>query len=214
MSCYLIICRKCKSLLNCAFCNKLKLVLHLIELGVAMDCETTVFSSKEHNGSIKKHGLEWNRRYFITWLRIICLYPLNANASKVANGIALIIRFGLWVVNLVAHILQLFLFYKLGYETASSTEYWNAVIDYWNWTAHNLAVHCLIFFIELRQNNWMQLNKLLVKNDNAMQHYDSKTSLRLKNRSIWAIVYIVVAVRHQFNPFSNVLLNIKANIVV
>ena len=172
------------------FCNR-------FTKGFAMDCEMTVLSECEQNSlSVKQqqHGLEWNWRYFINWLRFISLYPLTNNPSKVANGIALIIRFGLWVVNLVAHILQLFLFYYYGYDTPLATEYWNAVIDYWNWTAHSLAVHYIIIFVALRKNHWMRLNKLLVKIDNAMQGYDAKTSLRLKNKSILALIYITLTV--------------------
>ena len=90
----------------------------------------------EGSTSGQNRKLEWNWRYFITWLRVISLYPL----SNVSNVIALTIRFALWTINLVAHVAQLFLFYKLGYETASPTEYWNAVIDYWNWTVHNILI--------------------------------------------------------------------------
>lgn len=148
----------------------------------------------EGSTSGQNRKLEWNWRYFITWLRVISLYPL----SNVSNVIALTIRFALWTINLVAHVAQLFLFYKLGYETASPTEYWNAVIDYWNWTVHNILIHCLIIFVSLRKNHWMQLIQLLIKNDSTMQRYESKTSLKLKNRSILGLFYIAVAVRNYF----------------
>jgi hypothetical protein len=163
-----------------------------------MDCEMRVLSNSELNknrGAIKQSGLVWNWRYFITWLRIISLYPLTENPTIVINGIALIVRFGLFVVNVVAHVMQLFMFYNLGYDAALATEYWNAVIDYWNWTVHTLVVHYLIIFIALRKNHWFELNHLLVKIDHFMEQYDSKTSLRLKNRSIMGLLYIVSTVR-------------------
>ena len=163
-----------------------------------MDCETIVFTTNKEKCAVQQRGLDWNWRYFTAWLRIICLYPLPASASKAANGIALLVRFMLFLINVGAHVAQIFLFYKLGYETSSTTEYWNAVIDYWNWTLHNLSVHCLIFGVNLRHSKWLQLNKLLVKIDTSMQPYESKTSLRLKNRSILGLVYIAFAVRQMF----------------
>jgi hypothetical protein len=164
-----------------------------------MDRKTTAVhnNARKQNCAVKQCGLVWNWRYFITWLRIISLYPLTESVgspSKVINGIALIIRFGLFVVNVVAHTGQLFLFYNLGYDAALATEYWNAVIDYWNWTAHTLVVHYFIVFIALRKNHWFELNQLLVKIDHFMEQYDSKTSLRLKNRSIMGLLYIISTV--------------------
>ena len=155
-----------------------------------------VLSNDESNKKcfIKRNGLVWNWRYFITWLRIISLYPLTENPSKVVNGISLIVRFGLFVVNVAAHTGQLFLFYNLGYDAALATEYWNAVIDYWNWTAHTLLVHYFIIFVALRKNHWFELNQLLVKIDTFMQPYGSKTSIRLKNRSIMGLLYIIATV--------------------
>ena len=160
-----------------------------------MDRKTTVLSPRKQNCDGKQCGLVWNWRYFITWLRIISLYPLTENPSKVVNGISLIVRFGLFVVNVAAHTGQLFLFYNLGYDAALATEYWNAVIDYWNWTAHTLLVHYLIIFVALRKNRWFELNHLLVKIDGFMEQYDSKTSIRLKNRSIMGLLYIIATVR-------------------
>lgn len=161
-----------------------------------MNFEMTVMSTSKRNLSNKKHELKRNWRFFTTWLRIICLYPLNPNGSKVSsNTISLIIRFGLWVMNVASNISQIFLFYYFGYDSASPSEYWNAVIDYWNWTAHNLAVHYFIVFVALRENHWMQLIKSLQHVDNSMRQYKSKKSSRLKNKCIMGLFYIALTVR-------------------
>ena len=129
-------------------------------------------------------GGDGNAREFIsTWMCIIGIYPLNSLIHKI---IAIIFRYGLWLLNLLASIAQIVLFYELDYDEKSATEYWNTVIDYWNWSVHNISVHSWIVLFALRKNKWIKFHKKCIKINHQMQ---------IKYLNIAGVFYIIFFVK-------------------
>lgn len=142
-------------------------------------------------------NVDWNFWYLLTWMRLICIYPPTTNSShNVLAIIALFIRYGLWVLNLVANGTQMVLFYQVDYYESSPTEYWNTVIDYWNWTVHNIGIHSWIVFLALREHQWPKLTNILMKNNHRLsQSLQQSTGLKIiKYLNIFGILYIILAV--------------------
>lgn len=155
-------------------------------------CRVEVFNRLTINRNV-----DWNNWYLLTWMRLISIYSPTTNSShNVLTIISLFIRYGLWMLNLVANGTQIVLFYKDDYSGSTSTEYWNTVIDYWNWTFHNISIHSYIIFLALREKQWPKLTNILIKNNHRMQSLQLSTgSKKIKYLNIFGILYIILAVR-------------------
>ena len=147
---------------------------------------------------VKRRNFDWNCWYFLTLMRLIGLYPPAADASIAIQRIALIIRYSLWLLNVIINVAQILFFYEMDTSDLSTTEYWNTVIDYWNWTIHNVCIHSWIVFIGLRRNQWAKLTESLIKNDLRMQlsHLSIRFS-KMKFVNMLGIFYILAAVWRQ-----------------
>lgn len=146
---------------------------------------------------VKRRNVTWDYWYLLTWMRIICIYPPTKDAPSVIQKIALIVRYALWMAILVSNVLQQILLYKFDYSESSGTEYWNTVIDYWNWTIHNVCILSWIVFIGLRKNKWTQLMESLINNDYRIQPHQSIPFSKLRKLNIIGMFYIFVAVRRK-----------------
>ena len=147
------------------------------------------------NNFVKRRICDWNCYwYLLTWMRVISLYPLPSDASRVVRRINPIIRYGLWIINVTANLAQLVLFYGTDNSDLPTTEYWNNVIDYWNWTIHSVGVYSWIILFSLRENKWTKLTELLIKNDLRMQPHQSVQCSKMRNLNLFGILYILVAV--------------------
>ena len=146
-----------------------------------------------------QHSTENYLGFFFIWMRIIGIYPLIEHDSKVLKQVGLIIRYGLWILFLVANVAIVVLFYKSDYRENSVTMYWSFVIDViWNWTIHRLGIHSWIVLIALGRNRWFKLHKSLIKIDKIVEHsigYGLITFARLKKFIIAAILYILLSVK-------------------
>ena len=132
-----------------------------------------------------------------TWMKVIGLYPLSLNDSKVITAVSLTLRYGLWVLNVTANIAQIAIFYEnqsIYFENSASNQ-WYLVIQYWNWAVHNIGVHSWIVIVVLRKNKWMKLNKSLAKIEKNRQ---TNRSLILKDRTqnnqVGIVIFILLLV--------------------
>ena len=152
------------------------------------------------NGS-KCQAADINWWCFSLWMKPIGLYPLTPNGSNINRIIYLSIRYGLWVINLITNLAV----FVNTTETPSSfnskynynqtnTKYWNYMIDYWNWSAHNIGAHsCIVLFVT-RKNKWIKLIKILAKIDNALQSNQSLIIKQRKRINIAGILFIFLSV--------------------
>jgi len=136
--------------------------------------------------------------YLSIWMKLIGLYPLTTNDSKVITAVSLIMRYALWILNVAANIIQMVLFYEnqSSYYENSVSLYWYDVIQYWNWTVHNIGVQSWIILVALRGNKWMKLNNSLTKTDNILQYlFDRSLIFRHRKKYNTAGIFLLFLVK-------------------
>ena len=139
---------------------------------------------------------------FSTWMRIIGIDPsVNEYSNRLMHAIySIIIRYGLWVDNLVSNIAQMILLYAIEYNEESLTIYWSSVIDYWNWTVHSISIHSWILLIALHKNKWVKLNKLLIKIEKIIRPDQPMIFVNRKKFATAGMCYLFFSVKNHF-PF-------------